>query len=127
LTETSPTCFNAFTYDTVETRLTTVGQILPHLQAKIVDRKGKIVPLGSRGELCISGYSVQKGYWNNPQKTAEVMIEDENGLLWLHTGDEAFFTDNGYCTITGRFKDIIIRGGSLESMLPFNTSSTYLQ
>jgi acyl-CoA synthetase (AMP-forming)/AMP-acid ligase II len=110
LTEASPTCFNAFTADTVDTRLTTVGRLLPHLKAKIIDTTGAIVPLGSRGELCISGYSLQKGYWNNSEKTAEVMKRDENGILWLHTGDEASFTEDGGCTITGRFKDIIIRG-----------------
>lgn len=110
LTEASPTCFNAFTADTIDTRLTTVGRLLPHLKAKIIDREGKIVPQGSRGELCIAGYSLQKGYWNNSEKTSEVMKRDENGVLWLHTGDEASFTEDGYCTITGRFKDIIIRG-----------------
>jgi acyl-CoA synthetase (AMP-forming)/AMP-acid ligase II len=94
-----------------------VGKILPHLRAKIIDREGKIVPQGSRGELCISGYSLQKGYWNNPEKTAEVMIRDENGLLWLHTGDEASFNERGYCTITGRFKDIIIRGQLIISLV----------
>jgi acyl-CoA synthetase (AMP-forming)/AMP-acid ligase II len=76
----------------------------------VIDRHGKIVPLGSRGELCIAGYSLQKGYWNNLEKTAEVMIKDEEGMLWLHTGDEAGFTADGYCRITDRFKDIIIRG-----------------
>lgn len=110
LTETSPTCFNAYTYDTIDTRLATVGQILPHLRAKIIDRDGNIVPQGARGELCISGYSLQKGYWNNEEKTAEVMVRDEDGILWLKTGDEASFDERGYCSITGRFKDIIIRG-----------------
>jgi long-chain acyl-CoA synthetase len=114
LTEASPTCFNATTYDTIERRLTTVGRILPHLHAKIVDRDGNIVQRGRRGELCIAGYSLQKGYWNNPEKTAEVMIQDKAGILWLHTGDEAIFDEYGYCTITGRFKDIIIRGRRLE-------------
>ncbi|KAG9233850.1 hypothetical protein BJ875DRAFT_463155 [Amylocarpus encephaloides] len=116
LTEASPTCFNAFTADTIDTRLSTVGRLLPHLKAKIIDSKGRIVPQGKRGELCISGYSLQKGYWNNSEKTNEVMIRDENGVLWLHTGDEASFTEDGYCTITGRFKDIIIRGG--ENIYP---------
>jgi acyl-CoA synthetase (AMP-forming)/AMP-acid ligase II len=110
LTEASPTCFNATTYDTIHHRLTTVGRLLPHLHAKIVDRDGVIMPVGSRGELCIAGYSLQKGYWRNPEKTAEVMRRDAKGILWLHTGDEAMFTEDGYCTITGRFKDIIIRG-----------------
>jgi acyl-CoA synthetase (AMP-forming)/AMP-acid ligase II len=110
LTEASPTCFNAFTDDPIDVRLSTVGTIMPHAQAKIVDRDGQIVPVGVRGELCISGYQLQAGYWNNPEKTAEVMVRDEAGILWLHTGDEAAFDDRGYCKITGRFKDIIIRG-----------------
>lgn len=110
LTEASPTCFNAHTGDSIHRKLTTVGRVLPHLSAKIIDRHGAIVPVGTRGELCMAGYSLQKGYWNNPDKTREVMIRDEAGVLWLHTGDEAVFDGEGYCSITGRFKDIIIRG-----------------
>lgn len=110
LTEASPTCFNAFTDDPIHTRLTTVGTLMPHAMAKIVDRDGQIVPVGTRGELCIGGYQLQAGYWNNSEKTNEVMMRDESGVLWLHTGDEAVFDDRGYCSITGRFKDIIIRG-----------------
>ena len=110
LTEASPTCFNAYTDDAVDKRLTTVGTLMPHARAKIVDHDGNLVPLGARGELCIAGYQLQAGYWNNSEKTAEVMIRDETGVLWLHTGDEAVFDADGYCTITGRFKDIIIRG-----------------
>lgn len=110
LTEASPTCFNAFTDDPIDTRLTTVGTIMPHAHAKIVDRDGQVVPIGTKGELCISGYQLQAGYWNNSEKTAECMIRDQSGVLWLHTGDEAVFDDRGYCSITGRFKDIIIRG-----------------
>jgi len=110
LTEASPTCFNAFTDDPITTRLTTVGTLMPHAHAKIVDRDGRILPVGQRGELCIGGYQLQAGYWNNSEKTAEVMVRDESGVLWLHTGDEAVFDERGYCSITGRFKDIIIRG-----------------
>lgn len=110
LTEASPTCFNAFTDDPIDVRLSTVGTIMPHAHAKIVDRNGEVVPIGTHGELCISGYQLQGGYWNNSEKTAEVMVRDEAGVLWLKTGDEAIFDDRGYCTITGRFKDIIIRG-----------------
>ncbi|KAL8350003.1 hypothetical protein RB601_001469 [Gaeumannomyces tritici] len=116
LTEASPTCFNAFTDDAVATRLATVGTLMPHARAKIVDRDGNTVPLGSRGELCIAGYQLQAGYWNNSEKTAEVMRRDGDGVLWLHTGDEAVFDERGYCAITGRFKDIIIRGG--ENIYP---------
>ena len=110
LTETSPTCFNAYTHDTIERRLTTVGVVLPHTHAKIIDQQGCIVPIGIRGELCIAGYSLQRGYWKNWEKTAEVMIRDEHGVLWFHTGDEASIDKYGYCSITGRLKDIIITG-----------------
>jgi long-subunit acyl-CoA synthetase (AMP-forming) len=110
LTEASPTCFNAFTTDTIETRLATVGKVMPHARAKIVDKSGHIVPVGQRGELCIAGYQLSKGYWNNDEKTRETFVTDEAGVTWLKTGDEALFTEQGYCTITGRFKDIIIRG-----------------
>ncbi|KAJ5622665.1 hypothetical protein N7528_005897 [Penicillium herquei] len=116
LTEASPTCFNAFTTDSIHTRLTTVGKVLPHARAKIVDAKGNIVPIGQRGELCMAGYQLTKGYWNNPEKTAETLVTDSEGTVWLKTGDEASFNEQGYCTITGRFKDIIIRGG--ENIYP---------
>lgn len=116
LTEASPTCFNAYVDDSIDRRLTTVGTLMPHGHAKIVDREGKIVPVGVRGELCMAGYQLQQGYWRNPEKTAEAMERDENGVLWLHTGDEAVFDEHGYCSITGRFKDIIIRGG--ENIYP---------
>ncbi|KAJ6043043.1 hypothetical protein N7460_004398 [Penicillium canescens] len=116
LTEASPTCFNAFTTDSIHTRLTTVGKVLPHARAKIIDAQGNIVPVGQRGELCMAGYQLTKGYWKNPEKTAETFITDSEGVKWLKTGDEASFNEQGYCTITGRFKDIIIRGG--ENIYP---------
>src|SRR5690606_33013024 len=108
-TEASPTCFNAFTDDAISRRLTTVGTLMPHARAKIIDREGNVVPIGTRGELCIAGYQLQAGYWNNSEKTAESMVRDTAGVLWLRTGDEAVFDADGYCAITGRFKDIIIR------------------
>jgi long-subunit acyl-CoA synthetase (AMP-forming) len=80
------------------------------MHAKIINQNGEIVPLGLRGELCVAGFALQRGYWRNPEKTAEVMRPDEDGILWMHTGDEAAFDDEGYCRITGRIKDIIIRG-----------------
>ena len=117
LTEASPTCFNAFTDDPIQKRLSTVGTLMPHAMAKVVDPKtGQTVPVGTRGELCIAGYQLQTGYWNNSERTSEVMVRDEAGTLWLRTGDEAVFDGEGYCTITGRFKDIIIRGG--ENIYP---------
>jgi acyl-CoA synthetase (AMP-forming)/AMP-acid ligase II len=116
LTEASPTCFNATTGDTMHRKLTTVGRIMPHAHAKIIDRNGRIVPVGTRGELCIAGYQLHAGYWREPEKTAEAMAQDEDGVLWLKTGDEAVFDEEGYCYITGRFKDLIIRGG--ENIYP---------
>ncbi|SPO05621.1 related to long-chain-fatty-acid-CoA ligase [Cephalotrichum gorgonifer] len=124
LTEASPTCFNAFTDDAIDVRLATVGTLMPHARAKIVDRDGAVVPLGEKGELCIAGYQLQAGYWNNSEKTADVMVRDEAGVLWLHTGDEAVFDADGYCTITGRFKDIIIRGG--ENIYPLEIEERLL-
>lgn len=116
LTEASPTCFNATTRDTMDRKLSTVGKIMPHAHAKIVNADGNIVPIGTRGELHIAGYQLMKNYWRNPAKTAEVLVHDENGVLWLRTGDEAVFDGEGYCSITGRFKDLIIRGG--ENIYP---------
>ncbi|KAF1994954.1 acetyl-CoA synthetase-like protein [Amniculicola lignicola CBS 123094] len=110
LTEASPTVFNAHTTDSLHARLTTVGTVLPHARVKIVDHRRNTVPIGVRGELCVAGYQLCRGYWENVQKTEEVMVRDEQGELWLHTGDEAVLDVDGYCTITGRFKDIIIRG-----------------
>ncbi|KIL88900.1 hypothetical protein FAVG1_08151 [Fusarium avenaceum] len=123
LTEASPTCFNAFTDDSIDTRLTTVGTLMPHAKAKIVDRDGNVVPIGERGELCIGGYQLQAGYWNNSEKTNETMVRDASGVLWLHTGDEAVFDENGYCSITGRFKDIIIRGESCVVLAKRNSAN----
>lgn len=97
-------------YDPFEKRVTTVGRLLPHTLAKIIGPDGEIVPLGVRGELCVSGYLLQAGYWENSEKTAEVMIKDSSGRLWMHTGDEGCFDEDGYCQITGRLKDVIIRG-----------------
>ncbi|KAI1907444.1 SIN component scaffold protein Sid4 [Ophidiomyces ophidiicola] len=117
LTEASPTCFNALTSDSISRRLTTVGKVMPHASAKIINpRTGKTVKVGERGELCMAGYQIFQGYWNNPSKTAETLLRDDDGTMWLRTGDEAVFDEEGYCSITGRFKDIIIRGG--ENIYP---------
>lgn len=112
MTETSPVTFLTSLDDTEERKTTTVGQVMPHTAAKVVDRNGKIVPRGTPGELCTSGYALQKGYWQNQAKTDEVMKRDENGVLWMHTGDECVIDRSGYCMVTGRIKDIIIRGKS---------------
>ena len=125
LTEASPTCFNAFVDDTMDRRLTSVGTLMPHASAKVVNADGEILPIGSRGELCIACFQLQQGYWRNEEKTAETMKRDADGVLWLHTGDEAFIDAYGYCKITGRFKDIIIRGG--ENIYPLEIEERLVQ
>lgn len=112
MTETSPVSFQSGTGDSIERRVSTVGQIHPHLQVKIVDPAGRVVPVGSQGEILTRGYSVMKGYWNDPERTREVL--DEAG--WMHTGDLGVLDAQGYCNITGRLKDMLIRGG--ENIYP---------
>lgn len=112
MTETSPVTFLTSLQDDDERRTKTVGQVMPHTSAKVIDRDGNIVPRGVPGELCTSGYALQKGYWNNKAKTDEVMKKDDNGVIWMHTGDECVIDRSGYCMVTGRIKDIIIRGES---------------
>ncbi|OGE51422.1 hypothetical protein PENARI_c013G02871 [Penicillium arizonense] len=116
MTETSPVTFITSIDDDDVKRTTTVGRVLPHTAAKVVDNEGRIVARGERGELCTSGFVLQKGYWENEEKTKEAMRRDENGVLWMHTGDEAFLDQDGYAHITGRIKDLIIRGG--ENIFP---------
>jgi len=112
MTETSPVSFQSAVDDPLERRVSTVGRIHPHVEVKIVDLEGKIVPRGQRGELCTRGYSVMLGYWDEPVKTGEVL--DRNG--WMHTGDLAVIDGEGYCNIVGRIKDMVIRGG--ENLYP---------
>ena len=112
MTETSPVSTQCATDDPVERRVSTVGQVLPHIEIKIVDAEGKAVPRGETGEFCTRGYSVMKGYWNDAEKTAEAI--DEAG--WMHTGDLAIMDEQGYVNIVGRLKDMVIRGG--ENVYP---------
>ncbi|MDA9528855.1 AMP-binding protein [Bradyrhizobium sp. CCBAU 25338] len=112
MTETSPVSFQSATDDPLERRVSTVGRIHPHVEVKVVDLEGKIVKRGERGELCTRGYSVMLGYWEEKEKTADVL--DANG--WMHTGDLATIDDEGYCNIVGRIKDLVIRGG--ENLYP---------
>jgi fatty-acyl-CoA synthase len=112
MTETSPVSFQSGLYDTVERRVSTVGRVLPHLQVKIVDSEGVVVPRGVAGELLTRGYSVMRGYWQEPELTGRAV--DDSG--WMHTGDLAVLDAQGYCSITGRLKDMIIRGG--ENIYP---------
>lgn len=90
--------------------MNTVGHIMPYAHAKVIDREGRTLSIGQRGELCIAGYQLQRGYWKNAEKTDEAMVRDDSGVLWLKTGDEAIINKDKTCTITGRFKDIIIHG-----------------
>ena len=113
MTETSPVSFQSEGDDPIELRVATVGRVHPHIECKIVDpATGAIVPRGTPGELCTRGYSVMLGYWNNRDATASAI--DAAG--WMHSGDLAIMHDNGYVNISGRIKDMIIRGG--ENVYP---------
>ena len=113
MTETSPVSTQTRTDDSIERRVSTVGRVHPNLETKVVDpATGEVVPRGTAGELCTRGYSVMIGYWQEPEKTAEAI--DADG--WMHTGDLAVMDDDGYLSITGRIKDMVIRGG--ENIYP---------
>ncbi len=114
MTETSPVSTQTFVNDEISKRVGTVGRVHPHQEIKIVNPEtGKIVERGEGGEFCTRGYSVMLKYWNNEEATQSVI--DDTG--WMHTGDLASMDDEGYITITGRIKDMIIRGG--ENISPF--------
>jgi fatty-acyl-CoA synthase len=112
MTETSPVSTQTSCDDPLERRVATVGRVHPHVEIKIVDRDGRIVPLSTSGEFCTRGYSVMLGYWGDEERTAEAI--DRAG--WMHTGDLATIDEQGYCNIVGRIKDMVIRGG--ENVYP---------
>ena len=112
MTETSPLSFQSRTDDPMDRRVSTVGRILPHLEVKIVDANGKVARIGESGELCTRGYGVMRGYWDDPERSAEAI--DAAG--WMHSGDLATIDEQGYCSIVGRLKDMLIRGG--ENIYP---------
>ncbi|MBA9003447.1 AMP-binding protein [Thermomonospora cellulosilytica] len=113
MTETSPVSTQTRFDDSLDRRVATVGRVHPHLEVKIVDpATGITVPRGEPGELCTRGYSVMLGYWEQPDKTAEVI----DAARWMHTGDLAVMDADGYVSITGRIKDMVIRGG--ENIYP---------
>ncbi|MDV6207841.1 AMP-binding protein [Rhodococcus erythropolis] len=113
MTETSPVSLQTRSDDSIEQRTETVGRVGPHLEIKIVDpATGLTVPRGEPGELCTRGYSVMLGYWENPEKTAEAI----DAARWMHTGDIGVMDEAGYVAITGRIKDMVIRGG--ENVYP---------
>jgi fatty-acyl-CoA synthase len=113
MTETSPVSTQTRGDDSIERRVSTVGRVGPHLEVKVTDpATGRPLPRGEPGELCTRGYSVMLGYWNEPGKTAEVI----DAARWMHTGDIAVMDNDGYLAITGRIKDMVIRGG--ENIYP---------
>ena len=112
MTETSPVSTQTSHDDPLERRVGTVGRIHPHVEIKIVDGDGRIVPPGTAGELCTRGYSVMLGYWDDDERTAEAI----DRARWMHTGDLATLDEDGYCNIVGRIKDMVIRGG--ENVYP---------
>jgi fatty-acyl-CoA synthase len=113
MTETSPVSMQTRADDSLELRVSTVGRVHPHLEVKIVDPdSGLTVPRGEPGELCTRGYSVMLGYWDEPGKTAEAI----DAARWMHTGDLGVMDAEGYVNITGRIKDMVIRGG--ENIYP---------
>jgi fatty-acyl-CoA synthase len=112
MTETSPVSFQSSVDDPLERRVATVGRIQPHLEVKIVDAEGRIVPVGTPGELLTRGYSVMREYWGDEERTREAI----DASRWMHTGDLATLDEDGYCNIVGRIKDMVIRGG--ENIYP---------
>ena len=113
MTETSPVSTQTRADDDLDRRVSTVGQVHPHVEVKVVDpASGLVVPRGTPGELCTRGYSVMLGYWEEPEKTAEAI----DAARWMHTGDLATMDDAGYVNIVGRIKDMVIRGG--ENVYP---------
>ena len=113
MTETSPVTTQVRRDDTLEHRCETVGQVMPHTEIKIVDPgTGRTLPRGEPGEFCARGYMVMRGYWNDPERTAEAI----DSSRWMHTGDLATIDDDGYVRVVGRIKDMVIRGG--ENVYP---------
>jgi fatty-acyl-CoA synthase len=112
MTETSPVSTQTTTDDPLERRVSTVGRVFPHVEVKIIDAEGRVVPRGAPGEFCTRGYSVMLGYWDDDARTAEVI----DRARWMHTGDLAVMDADGYMKIVGRIKDMIIRGG--ENVYP---------
>lgn len=113
MTETSPVSVQTRAGDSIDQRTATVGRVGPHLEIKIVDpSSGRTLPRGEPGEVCTRGYSVMLGYWAEPEKTAEVI----DAARWMHTGDLGVMDADGYVAITGRIKDMVIRGG--ENIYP---------
>lgn len=145
MTETSPVSAMTTTDDPIDKRISSVGRLMPLVEAKVVNpaNRSEILPVNTRGELAVSGYLLMKEYWGDPERTAEVMFPDNDGKVWMHvsspiiipcqaacnptakqTGDEAYMCPDGYVSITGRIKDLIIRGG--ENIHPLEIENCLL-
>ncbi|TDL24641.1 acetyl-CoA synthetase-like protein [Rickenella mellea] len=118
MTETSPVSFQTTPDDPIIKRTDTVGKVQPHVKARLIDADGDVVPIGTPGEICVSGYLVQKGYWGDDEQTASVMKRhaDDPSTVWMHTGDVGIMDEEGYVKVVSRMKDIVIRGG--ENLFP---------
>ncbi|KAI8951783.1 hypothetical protein F4801DRAFT_262743 [Xylaria longipes] len=129
MTETSPVSCMTSPHDTFEQRTRSVGRVMPHTAVKIVSPtdRTKVLPRGERGELAASGYLVMQGYFGDPERTAEDRVADpeDGGKVWMYTGDEACMDEDGYVEITGRIKDLIIRGG--ENIHPLEIENCLFQ
>jgi acyl-CoA synthetase (AMP-forming)/AMP-acid ligase II len=131
MTETSPVSCMTAPGDPFDRRTRSVGRVMPHTKVKIVDPldRGRVVPVGERGELAAAGYLVMKGYWGDKERTEEVRrVEvDEEGVeeVWMYSGDEASMDKDGFVEITGRIKDLIIRGG--ENIHPLEIENCLFQ
>jgi fatty-acyl-CoA synthase len=122
MTETAPVSFLTRPSDSLERRVTTVGTVMPHTEAKVIDpATGEVVPTGTAGEICSRGYLVMQGYWEDPGATAAAI--DADG--WMHTGDLGTMDEEGYLNIVGRMKDMVIRGG--ENVFPVEIENVLFQ
>ena len=127
MTETSPVSCMTAPGDPFEKRTQSVGRVMPHTRVKIVDPadRARVLPVGKRGELAAAGYLVMEGYWGDEERTKEVRRLEEDGEVWMYSGDEASMDEDGYVEITGRIKDLIIRGG--ENIHPLEIENCLFQ
>jgi acyl-CoA synthetase (AMP-forming)/AMP-acid ligase II len=127
MTETAPVSCMTTPHDPFSKRTTSVGKVMPHTKVKVVDplNRSSVLPVGERGELAAAGYLVMKGYWGDKARTDEVRIAEPDGEVWMYSGDEASMDSEGYVEITGRIKDLIIRGG--ENIHPLEIENCLFQ
>lgn len=128
MTETAPVSVMTLPNDTVERRTSTVGLVMPNTRVRIVrpdDASLTPLPIGTHGEIVTSGYCLQQGYFRDPEKTAEAMVTDADGIRWMRTGDEGAFDEEGYLVVSGRIKDLIIRGG--ENIHPLDVENVLFE